>query len=234
MTTCTGPRGRGAPLARPAAVREAGGGAISYRELDRLSDRLRDRLVACGVRPRRPRRLLHRGRRSTPSPAIFGVLKAGAAYVPVDPGAPAARNGLILADCAVAAVVVERRFEAALRAELAGHGVRPELLVIDGAGGGGPLARRARRRRRPRPGAVGALRRSGAGRARLHPLYLRLHRPTQGRPAHPPQRHQLRGVVRRDLRARARRPLLVARPASISTSRSSTSTARWRAAPRWC
>ena len=50
---------------------------------------------------------------------IFGALKAGAAYVPVDPGAPPARNGYILADCAVAAVVVERRFEAALRAELA-------------------------------------------------------------------------------------------------------------------
>jgi amino acid adenylation domain-containing protein len=37
--------------------------------------------------------------------AIFGILEAGAAYVPVDAAAPPSRNGFIFSDCAVAAVL---------------------------------------------------------------------------------------------------------------------------------
>ena len=133
------------------AVRQAGDNAsVSYAELDALSDRLRDRLVALGVRP--GDRVGFWIRKSIDSVAtIFGVLKAGAAYVPVDPTAPAARNGFILADCGVKAVVVEARFAQALRDELAGHGADPALIVIDGAGGGGPLA--ATLDESPAPGA---------------------------------------------------------------------------------
>jgi amino acid adenylation domain-containing protein len=121
------------------AVREAVGGSITYAGLDALSDRVRDRLVAEGVRP--GDRVGFWIRKSVDSVAtIFGALKAGAAYVPVDPTAPAARNGFILADCAVRAIVVEARFEEELRAELAGHGIGPAMIVIDSAGGGGPLA----------------------------------------------------------------------------------------------
>ena len=70
---------------------------------------------------------------------IFGILKAGAAYVPVDPNAPPSRNGYILADCAVAAVVVESRFKAALTEELAARGAAPAILCIEGHAGGRPL-----------------------------------------------------------------------------------------------
>ena len=99
------------------AVQEAGGSSITYRELGSLSDQLRDRLVQRGVRP--GDRVGFWIRKSIDGVAtIFGALKTGAAYVPVDPGAPASRNGYILADCAVAAVVVESRFKAALLAEL--------------------------------------------------------------------------------------------------------------------
>jgi len=121
------------------AIHEAGGGgSISYRELDSLSNRLRDRLVGLGVRP--GDRVGFWIRKSVDAVAtIFGALKAGAAYVPVDPTAPAARNGYILADCAVAAVVVETRFADALRAELARQGVDPKVLLIGGAGGGAHL-----------------------------------------------------------------------------------------------
>jgi acyl-CoA synthetase (AMP-forming)/AMP-acid ligase II len=112
------------------AVREATDGAtINYAELDALSDRLRDRLSAVGVR--RGDRVGFWIRKSVDSVAtIFGALKAGAAYVPVDPTAPAARNGFILADCGVKAIVVEARFEEALRAELANQGATPTLIVI--------------------------------------------------------------------------------------------------------
>jgi len=117
------------------AVEEAGGSSISYRELDLLSDRLRDRLVHMGVR--RGDRLGFWIRKSIDAVAtILGALKAGAAYVPVDPTAPPARNGYILADCAVAAAVVESRFKDSLLAELATHGARPRVLVIGGSGGG--------------------------------------------------------------------------------------------------
>ena len=117
------------------AVQEAGGGSMTYRELARLSDRLRDRLVQLGVRP--GDRVGFWIRKSVDGVAtIFAALKAGAAYVPVDPGAPPTRNGYILANCAVAAVVVESRFESALRAELSLQGAHPAILVIGGSGGG--------------------------------------------------------------------------------------------------
>ncbi|HEV8164369.1 MAG TPA: condensation domain-containing protein, partial [Actinomycetota bacterium] len=69
----------------------------SYRELDAASDRVAAGLVGCGV---------GRGdlvgvvvERSVGLVAVLlGVLKAGAAYLPLDPGYPAARIGYMLTD----------------------------------------------------------------------------------------------------------------------------------------
>ena len=120
------------------AVQEAGGRSITYRELAGLSDRLRDWLVQLGVRP--GDRVGFWIRKSIDAMAtIFGALKAGAAYVPVDPSAPPTRNGYILADCAVAAVVVESRFKEALLTQLSQHGAHPQVLEIGGSGGGAHL-----------------------------------------------------------------------------------------------
>src|SRR5688572_4387120 len=88
------------------AVEEDEGGAITYENLDALSNDLRDRLHHLGVRPG-DRVGIYLRKSIDAVAAIFGVLKAGAAYVPVDPGAPAARNAYILKDCSVKAVVVE-------------------------------------------------------------------------------------------------------------------------------
>lgn len=52
--------------------------------------------------------------------ALFGVLKAGAAYVPVDYSAPPSRNGYIFNDCAAMAIVVDASVADALQAELEG------------------------------------------------------------------------------------------------------------------
>src|SRR5688572_10921586 len=73
------------------AVVEPGEGSISYGELASLSDRVRDRLHALGVRPG-DRVGIYMRKSIDAVAAICGILKTGAAYVPVDPGAPAQRN----------------------------------------------------------------------------------------------------------------------------------------------
>lgn len=121
------------------AVEEDGSGTITYRELAVLSDRLRDRLYHLGVR-RGDRVGVYVPKSIDAVASIFGILKTGAAYAPVDPGAPVARNAYILNDCSVKAVVVEKRFEEQLRAELAGSGEMPPFLLLEGSGGGRPLS----------------------------------------------------------------------------------------------
>ena len=120
------------------AVREPGG-AVSYRELDQLSDRVRDRLAILGVAPG-DRVGIHLRKSIDSVATIFGILKRGAAYVPVDPLAPASRNGYILADCSVKALVVEEARRAEVVAEMERLGSVPRVLATDGVGGGAPLA----------------------------------------------------------------------------------------------
>ena len=120
------------------AVREPGRGEITYRELDALSDRMRDCLHHRGVRQGdRVGIYLHKSIDSVS--AIFGVLKAGAAYVPVDATAPVTRNAYILADCSVTVVVTENQMAEPLRLELEQSNFSPILLKLDAVGGGQAL-----------------------------------------------------------------------------------------------
>jgi amino acid adenylation domain-containing protein len=121
------------------AVEEPSAATITYRDLDLLADRLRDRLCALGVRPG-DRVGIYLRKSIDAVAAIFGILKSGAAYVPVDPGAPVSRGAYVLTDCAVTAAVIEDRFEERLRAEMVQLGGTPELVVLRGTGGGAPLA----------------------------------------------------------------------------------------------
>jgi amino acid adenylation domain-containing protein len=121
------------------AVEDPGKGSITYRELDALTDRLRDRLTRLGVR--RGDRVGFYLRKSIDSIAsIYGILKSGAAYVPVDPGAPVSRNAYIFANCAVRVVIVEERMAEPLRAALAELGAAPPLLVLEQSDKGCALA----------------------------------------------------------------------------------------------
>jgi amino acid adenylation domain-containing protein len=71
--------------------------------------------------------------------AIFGILKAGAAYVPADFTAPAERNCSILADCQVRAAFLDPRCEGVL--ERAGASIATIVVVArDGGGAGQPGA----------------------------------------------------------------------------------------------
>ena len=120
------------------AVEETGDGAITYHDLNQLSDRLMDRLIHLGVRP--GDRVGIYLRKSVDAVAcIFGILKAGAAYVPVDPGAPATRNAYIFSDCTVKVIIIDNRFVEKFSAEFASQNALPTLIVLDGAGSGNSL-----------------------------------------------------------------------------------------------
>lgn len=115
------------------------GGAVTYCQLAELSDRVRDRLRSLGVRPG-DRVGLYMRKSIDGLAVIFGALKAGAAYVPVDPQAPPSRNAYILNDCSVRAVVMERRLEAHWREAIEQLGPTPQTILVDGVGGGRGLA----------------------------------------------------------------------------------------------
>jgi non-ribosomal peptide synthetase component F len=121
---------------RAVAVVEPGVGAIDYGELDRLSDLMRDKLVTLGV-VRGDRVGLYLRKSIDALVGIFGALKAGAAYVPVDPGAPATRGAYILGNCAVKVSLVEAAQAQRLRDELDAVGAKPELIVVERVGQAG-------------------------------------------------------------------------------------------------
>jgi amino acid adenylation domain-containing protein len=120
------------------AVDDPGRATLTYQELGLLSDRVRDRLVHLGVVPG-DRVGLYLPKSADAIAAIFGILKAGAAYVPVDPTAPPARCAYIHDNCSVRAVLADRQLEPAYRAELARLGKVPPILLLDMAGPADPL-----------------------------------------------------------------------------------------------
>jgi len=81
------------------AVRFSGRG-ITYRELKQRTDRLAYVLMERGV-SRGDRVGIYLKKSIESIVAIYGILKAGAAYVPLDPFAPTARLSFVLRDCGV-------------------------------------------------------------------------------------------------------------------------------------
>ncbi|MGD1424872.1 amino acid adenylation domain-containing protein [Mycolicibacterium septicum] len=80
------------------------GRSMSYRELDEASNRLARLLISEGARPGRSVGLLT-GRSADAVVAILGVLKSGAAYLPIDPAVPDARVEFMLGDAEPVAVI---------------------------------------------------------------------------------------------------------------------------------
>src|SRR6267143_5501409 len=116
-------------LPNKAAIEESEGGSIRYGELAHLSDRVRNRLGQMGVKP--GERVGICMRKSADAVAsLFGIMKAGAAYVPVDPTAPASRNAFIFCNCAVRVIIVESRLTDQLCQELSNVGFAPELIIV--------------------------------------------------------------------------------------------------------
>ena len=99
-----------------------GGRSMTYRELDEASNRLAHLLTGYGAGPGECVALLF-SRSAEAIVAILAVLKTGAAYLPIDPAAPAARIGFMVADAAPIAAVTT----AGLAERLDGC----DLMVID-------------------------------------------------------------------------------------------------------
>ncbi|MEM9820635.1 MAG: amino acid adenylation domain-containing protein [Bacteroidota bacterium] len=79
--------------------------SISYAALDRQTDQLATLLMQRGVK-RGDRVGVHLYRSLETPIAIFGIMKAGAAYVPLDPTAPTQRTKQLLEDCEIDHLIV--------------------------------------------------------------------------------------------------------------------------------
>ncbi|HEX7238741.1 MAG TPA: amino acid adenylation domain-containing protein, partial [Longimicrobiaceae bacterium] len=88
-------------------------GALTYGELERGANRLAHRLRRLGVGPE-TRVAVCAGRSLELVVALLAVLKAGAAYVPVDPSYPAERVAYLLDDSGCTAVLVQEALRAGL------------------------------------------------------------------------------------------------------------------------
>src|ERR1700735_2845498 len=84
----------------------AGDRSLSYEELDRLSNQVARALLAQGVSPGDRGGILP-PKSAASVVAVFGVLKAGACYVPLDPRSPAERQASIMRDSGVAVVLAD-------------------------------------------------------------------------------------------------------------------------------
>ena len=94
------------------------GRSMTYRELDEASNRLAHLLFEQGAGPGQCVALVLE-RSVEAIVAMLAVLKAGAAYLPIDPGLPAARIGFLLADAAPLVAITT----ADLAERLEGHDV---------------------------------------------------------------------------------------------------------------
>ncbi|MES2299304.1 MAG: amino acid adenylation domain-containing protein, partial [Pseudomonadota bacterium] len=108
---------------------------LSYADLNGQANRVAHALLAMGVKPNeRVAICVERGPRMLAG--LLGIMKAGAGYVPLDPGFPAERLAYMLSDCAPAALLSEAALldDAALAKALQAPGVARLLLDRDALG----------------------------------------------------------------------------------------------------
>ena len=121
----------------------------SYRDLGRAADAVAQRLLRRGVGPG-DRVAIRLGRGIELPAAIFGVLKTGAAYVPIDPGLVPERVRLLVADSGATITLTEELLaDWALdglgdtgepRPLPAGFAAEPAYLIFTSGSTGGPKA----------------------------------------------------------------------------------------------
>jgi amino acid adenylation domain-containing protein len=102
--------------------------AMSYGELEQASNQLAHALRDVGVR-RGDRVALYMNKSIASLVGIHGILKCGAAYVPLDPNAPPRRLAYILSDCDVRTLVASGAKGAAL-GRILKEGCRLETVVF--------------------------------------------------------------------------------------------------------
>ena len=116
---------------RPAVASD--GCLLTYQELDQLSNKVARALLRLGVAPG-DRVAVLAPKSAAAVAGVYGALKAGACYVPLDPKAPAGRLSHIVRDSDAAVIVAddERTSQAAA---LAGSVPRPGGVVAAGVPG---------------------------------------------------------------------------------------------------
>ncbi|MBF6063302.1 amino acid adenylation domain-containing protein [Nocardia terpenica] len=102
-------------------------GELSYRELDELANRVGHAVAARGVR-RGDRVAIWLDKSTRMIAAMQGVLRVGAAYVPIDPLGPVDRAAAVIADCTAKLVITTDGRLAELRAH---GGVTGPVFLID-------------------------------------------------------------------------------------------------------
>jgi len=109
------------------------GSSLTYRELDRRTNQLARALITSGTR-RGDRVAIYLHKSLDGLVAIFGILKAGAVYVPLDPNAPPARLTYILSDCGVATVITSTNMLVGVSDMAAAGAPLANVVLLDGAG----------------------------------------------------------------------------------------------------
>jgi amino acid adenylation domain-containing protein len=110
---------------------------VTYAELDDLASRVAAVLARSGIEPG-DRVAVSAPKSVAVVASIFGIMRAGAAYVPIDPGSPAPRAARIANDCAVAALVADPERNDRLRPELHTRVVGLDVEQLDTLPPAGP------------------------------------------------------------------------------------------------
>jgi amino acid adenylation domain-containing protein len=114
--------------------------ALTYSELDRRASEIGDALLTHGLRPG-DRVGIYAPKSIGTVAGIFGTLYAQGAYVPVDAGAPPARNAGIFADCSIRLAMVAEPLLEGLRSAWDGQSLdvleklEGDLLFVRGMDG---------------------------------------------------------------------------------------------------
>jgi amino acid adenylation domain-containing protein len=103
---------------------------LTYGELEQASNRLAHVLLAAGVR-RGDRVGIYLAKSPASLISIYGILKTGAAYVPIDPGAPQRRLAYIVGNCGIRVLITSNDRLGRLRQAFPESGAPETLLVAD-------------------------------------------------------------------------------------------------------
>jgi amino acid adenylation domain-containing protein len=112
------------------AVR-CGGRSLTYDEVDSDANALARALIDAGVR-RGDRVGIYLPKTAELLPAVYGTMRAGAAYVPLDPRGPVERAAVIAGDCSISALVTTPDLASALAS--ATEPPDPKIAVLIGEG----------------------------------------------------------------------------------------------------
>jgi non-ribosomal peptide synthetase component F len=107
------------------AVVDPGRAVIDYQSLEAASSRLAETLERHGI-GNGDRVAVNAPKSIGTVASLFGVVKSGAAYVPLDPSSPSRRRVEIMEDCGVRAIIADSRRSEELRSES-----REELRVLE-------------------------------------------------------------------------------------------------------